>query len=89
MYYCSGYSTTCLMIVQGLHICNQSDGHYKWNPDVHVHHTTVSSFGDFPSWVATVISLTSSDSESELPAEVPGFWNKRIYIYGMYSETPL
>lgn len=67
MYYCPGYSTTCLMTVQGLHISNQSDDH--------CYHTTVSSFGDFPSWVAIVISLTSSDSESELPAEVPCFWN--------------
>lgn len=77
IYYNSGYLIALLIIVQGLFKCNESGDHYKQNPDVHVHHTTVSSFGDLPSWVAIVMSLTSSASESELSAEVvSSFWNE-------------
>jgi hypothetical protein len=75
------------MTVQGLHIPNQRDDHYIWNDDVHIHHTTVSSLGDFPSWVATVISLTSSESDSELPAEVPRFWHKQINKWPTDHQT--
>lgn len=87
MYHLSGFLIRCPVIVHFLQ-CNQSDYHYKRNPDVHVHHTTVSSLGDIPSWVAIVISLISSDSESELFAEVvPGFWNKRKKHIHTYTHT--